>query len=475
MALLFLAIFMALDIALAVKLLSREKSREDAGEPPENGDASADEEAEGTQGGGSISADGEAGDKTGGGSTSADKEAGDKPDGGSATADKEAGDEPGSGSTTAGEAPGDAPDGTAAPSGPQNSREERAERLLAEMTLEQKAAQLFMITPEALTGYSRVTAAGEVTRSCLEQYPVGGIIYMAGNLIDPEQTRRMLANMSEYGRELLGFPIFLAVDEEGGTVARVARNEAFGVENVGNMSEIGASGDRAGAYRAGRTIGRYLAELGFNLDFAPVADVWSNEKNTIVKYRSFGSDAQLVRDMVREEIKGLEESGILSAVKHFPGHGSTAEDSHRGAAVINRTLQELSECDLIPFQGAIEAGVPLVMVGHLSLPQVIGSDVPAVLSREIIGDILREQLQFNGIVITDALDMGAVTDYYTSAEAAVLAVEAGADMLLMPENFQEAFQGILDAVKNGRLAEQRIDESVLRILTVKLRLEQEGT
>ncbi|MDE7297728.1 MAG: glycoside hydrolase family 3 protein, partial [Lachnospiraceae bacterium] len=243
----------------------------------------------------------------------------------------------------------------------------------------------------------------------------------------------------------------------------------------GNMCEIGASGDRAGAYRAGRTIGGYLAELGFNLDFAPVADVWSNEKNAVVKYRSFGSDAQLVADMVREEIKGLEESGILSAVKHFPGHGSTAEDSHRGAAVVNRTLQELSECDFIPFQGAIEAGVPFVMVGHLSLPQVIGSDVPAILCKEIIGDILRKQLQFNGIVITDALDMGAVTDYYTSAEAAVLAVEAGADMLLMPENFQEAFQGILDAVKDGRLTEQRLDESVLRILTVKLRLEQEET
>ena len=176
-----------------------------------------------------------------------------------------------------------------------------------------------------------------------------------------------------------------------------------------------------------------------------------------------------------EELKGLEENGILGAVKHFPGHGSTSEDSHKGAAVVSRTLEELNSCDLIPFRGAIEAGVPVVMVGHLSLPNVSESGVPAVLSGEIILNILREQLGFDGIVITDALDMGAITDGYTSAEAAVLAVEAGADMLLMPENFKEAYRGVLDAVEDGRLTEQRIDESVLRILTVKLRLQSRDT
>lgn len=350
---------------------------------------------------------------------------------------------------------------------PADSNDNRIEEFLSGMSLEQKVAQMFMITPEALTDYTKVTAAGEVTKQRFMQYPVGGVIYMAENLVDADQTREMLTNMKNYSMEFLGFPVFLGVDEEGGTVARIARNKVFKVENVGNMSEIGASGNCDLAYQAGGTIGAYLADLGFNLDFAPVADVWSNEKNTVVKYRSFGSDAELVRDMVTAQIRGFSEQGILSAVKHFPGHGSTAADSHKGAALVEKTLQELLECDLIPFQGAIEAGVPFVMVGHLSLPQIIGEDVPAVLSKEIITGILRGELKFDGIVITDALDMGAVTDYYNSAQAAVMAVNAGADMILMPENFIEAYEGVLDAVRRGDLSVERIDESVRRILRVK--------
>lgn len=353
---------------------------------------------------------------------------------------------------------------------PDSSADDRVEKLLAGMDLKQKVAQMFMVTPEALTGYSKVTAAGEVTKQCFIRYPVGGVIYMAGNLIDTEQTRIMLSNMQDYSVEYLGFPVFLGVDEEGGTVARIAGNRAFGVEDVGNISEIGASGNCDLAYQAGGTIGAYLSALGFNLDFAPVADVWSNKKNTVVKYRSPGSDAELVRDMVIAQIEGFKEQGILCAVKHFPGHGSTSEDSHNGAAVVERTLQELFECDLIPFKGAVQAGVPFVMVGHLSLPKVVEKDVPAVFSKEIITDILRGELGFCGIVITDALDMGAVTDYYSSAQAAVMAVAAGADMLLMPEDFVAAYEGVLNAVQRGELTQERIDESVRRILKVKLEM-----
>lgn len=438
-----LALLLA-DIVLAVKLLQKEEAHEDMPEGSAENNPGNGEEAEN----GSVLGESEA---EGMGQTPGNEQG---------NAD----------STQSGEDSGKIPGDNGGED--EDSPESRARELLAGMTLEQKVAQLFMITPEALTGYARVTAAGEVTKQSFEQHPVGGIIYMADNLADPEQTRTMLANMARYSLEALGLPVFLGVDEEGGTVARVARNAAFGVENVGNMSEIGASGDCGVAYAAGSTIGGYLADLGFNLDFAPVADVWSNPENTVVKYRSFGSDALLVRDMVVEEITGLKEQGILSVAKHFPGHGSTTADSHKGAAVVNKTLQELKACDLIPFQGAVEAGVPFVMVGHLSLPQVLENDVPAVLSKEIIQDILREELAFDGIVITDALDMGAITDYYTSAEAAVLAIEAGADMLLMPEDFRAAYQGVLDAVRDGRLTEQRIDESVLRILRVKLELEE---
>lgn len=359
---------------------------------------------------------------------------------------------------------------TSAEEPPDSSADDRVEKFLAGMDLKQKVAQMFMVTPEALTGYSKVTAAGEVTKQCFIRYPVGGVIYMAGNLIDTEQTRIMLSNMQDYSAEYLGFPVFLGVDEEGGTVARIARNRAFGVEDVGNISEIGASGNCDLAYQAGSTIGAYLSALGFNLDFAPVADVWSNKKNTVVKYRSPGSDAELVRDMVIAQIEGFKEQGILCAVKHFPGHGSTVGDSHNGAAVVERTLQELFECDLIPFKGAVQAGVPFVMVGHLSLPKVVEDDVPAVFSKEIITDILRGELGFDGIVITDALDMGAVTDYYSSAQAAVMAVAAGADMLLMPEDFVAAYEGVLNAVQRGELTQERIDESVRRILKVKLEM-----
>lgn len=359
---------------------------------------------------------------------------------------------------------------TSAEEPPDSSADDRVEKFLAGMDLKQKVAQMFMVTPEALTGYSKVTAAGEVTKQCFISYPVGGVIYMAGNLIDTEQTRIMLSNMQDYSVEYLGFPVFLGVDEEGGTVARIARNRAFGVEDVGNISEIGASGNCDLAYQAGSTIGAYLSALGFNLDFAPVADVWSNKKNTVVKYRSPGSDAELVRDMVIAQIEGFKEQGILCAVKHFPGHGSTSEDSHNGAAVVERTLQELFECDLIPFKGAVQAGVPFVMVGHLSLPKVVEEDVPAVFSKEIITGILRGELGFDGIVITDALDMGAVTDYYSSAQAAVMAVAAGADMLLMPEDFVAAYEGVLNAVQRGELTQERIDESVRRILKVKLEM-----
>lgn len=419
-----LAVLLAVDIVLGIRLMGRNGQGENT-EPPG-----------GSAGGGISSPDG----STGSGEITKMPGAG------------------GSGSP-------EAPSATNPP--PESSADRRAAELLSAMTLEQKVAQMFMVTPEALTGCTRVTAAGETTKQSFTQYPVGGMIYMAGNLTDPEQTRSMLDNMEAYSMELLGIPVFLGVDEEGGTVARIAKNEAFGVENVGDMSKIGASGDIQKARQAGSTIGAYLADLGFNLDFAPVADVWSNEKNTVVKYRSFGSDAALVQDMVKAQIAGLSEQGILSVVKHFPGHGSTAGDSHKGAAVVEKTLQELRECDLVPFAGAIGAGVPFVMVGHLSLPQVSGDDVPAVLSEKIIQEILREELGFEGIVITDALDMGAVTDYYSPQEAAVMAVTAGADMLLMPEDFAAAYEGVLGAVRDGRLTQERIDTSVLRILKVK--------
>ncbi|MCC8151497.1 MAG: N-acetylmuramoyl-L-alanine amidase [Lachnospiraceae bacterium] len=349
--------------------------------------------------------------------------------------------------------------------------EEKVAAKLEKLTLEEKVAQMFVVTPEALTGVGTAVQAGSTTQAAIEEYPVGGIVYMADNLQDPDQTAQMLENTMAYSQEAVGLPIFLSVDEEGGTVTRVASNSAFGVTDVGNMSDIGASGDTEAAYEAGCTIGSYLSELGFNLDFTPVADVLTNSENEVVKVRSFGSDAELVSQMVELEVAGLEEENVLACIKHFPGHGATGGDTHEGSVAAYRTLEELYESELVPFADAIEAGISFIMVGHFSLPEVTGDDTPCSLSSEIVTDLLREEMGYDGIVITDGLNMGAISDTYSSAQAVIRAVEAGVDMQLMPEDFRSAYEGLLAAVETGEISEERIDESVTRILTVKMQMD----
>ena len=351
--------------------------------------------------------------------------------------------------------------------------EEQAAQLVSQMTLEDKIAQMFVITPNALTGYaSGVTAAGDTTKEAYQSRPVGGIVYMADNLTDPEQTTTMLSNMQEIARERTGLPVFLCVDEEGGSVARIAGNDAFGVTDVGNMSDIGASGDVQNAYNAGSTIGSYLAALGFNVDFAPVADVLTNPDNQVIGQRSFGSDAQTVAGMVTSELQGLSAAGVYGMVKHFPGHGGTSGDSHDGAVSTDKTLEDLMAEELVPFQSAIDGGVNFVMVGHISAPNVTGDNAPATLSKVLITDVLRGQMGYNGIVITDAMNMEAITGFYNSDKAAVLAVTAGADMILMPADYNTAYTGILNAVNDGTITEERINESVTRIVKAKLAMGQ---
>lgn len=342
-----------------------------------------------------------------------------------------------------------------------------AEEKLASMTLEEKLAQMFFITPEALTGVSSATRAGETTKSSFSLYPVGGLVFFENNIQTPEQIIQMNQGLTEISLERIGVIPFLGVDEEGGTVLRIADNPQFSREDVGNMSELGSTGDPQNAYEAGRTLGTYLSEYGFNLDFAPVADLWNNPENQVVKYRSFGSDSALVSEMVKKETEGLKSCGISAVLKHFPGHGSTAADSHKGAAVSLRTEEELAAEEYLPFRAGIEAGAEFIMAGHLSFPNIEGQDIPATLSYHFLTEVLREELQFQGIIITDAMNMAAIANYYTSAEAAVAAVKAGADMILMPADFENAYRGLLEAVQNGEISENRINDSVKRILVVK--------
>lgn len=337
-----------------------------------------------------------------------------------------------------------------------------ADSCIAEMSLENKVAGLFMITPEALTGVDTVIQAGDTTKQMLSEYPVGGLVYFSKNIQSADQLKEML----DTTRNTMIYPVFLAVDEEGGSVSRVAG--AGLADNVGDMSEIGSTCDPEKAKEVGTTIGTYLSQFGFNVDFAPVADVVSVE-NAVIGNRSFGSDPNVVGTMVAAEVQGLQESGVSACLKHFPGIGDTTTDTHDEKTVSEKTLEDMQQTDLPAFQSGIDAGVDFVMVSHISIPNVVGDDTPCSLSGTVINDLLRNQLGYDGIVITDALDMSAITDSYSSAEAAVKAIEAGADMLLMPENFEEAYQGVLEAVQNGTISEERINESLKRIYRVKYR------
>ncbi len=350
------------------------------------------------------------------------------------------------------------------------TKTEEVQNIVDSMSLEEKVAQLFLVQPEAIVDIGTATAAGDATKQAINKTPVGGFVYFSDNLQSEQQVQDMLRNVQKYSEDRIGLPAFLSVDEEGGTVARVASTGRFDVTDVGDMAKIGASGDVQQARQAGETIGSYLSELGFNLDFAPDADVLTNPDNTVVKKRSFGSDPRVVSDMSLAVAQGLAQHQVYSVYKHFPGHGATAGDTHQGYAYTDKTLDELKQSELIPFENAIQNNAAFIMAAHISAPRVTGDDTPASLSKTMITDILRGQMGYDGIVVTDAMNMGAVTEQYTSAQAAVKALQAGADLVLMPEDFQEAYQGVLDAVKDGTLTEQRINESVTRIVKVKVHM-----
>ena len=393
------------------------------------------------------------------------------------------------------------------------------------MSMEDKVSGLFIITPEALTGVSPVTEAGETTKEAIESLPVAGLIYFAGNIESREQLVRMLANTEQWGGVNLGvettdkntvrqdpsdepesaaagesmaaeaaaeayaedadgtdqeeasgytihIPPFLAVDEEGGLVSRIA-DSSIEVPYVGPMADIGASGDPEAAFEAGNTIGGYLHELGFNLDFAPDADVLIDPGNQTIGDRSFGTDPALCGQMVGRYVDGLHQNGIASCIKHFPGLGDTETDTHTGGAWSSRTLEDYQGAEFLSFLGGINAGTDMIMISHLSNTELTGSDLPASLNKTLITDILRNGMGYEGVIITDSFQMGAVTERFDSAEAAVTAIEAGADLVLMPVDFRSARQGILDAVAAGRISEERIDQSLCRILLTRYKTGRE--
>ena len=328
------------------------------------------------------------------------------------------------------------------------------------MPLEAKVAGLFIVTPEAITGVSTAIQAGDGTRDALSQYPVGGLIYSKKNIQSEEQIVTMLDNTELYAR----YPLFIGLIEEGGSVAPLA--EAGIGTKVDGAKAIGESGDTNNAYLAGQTIGGDLARIGFNLDFAPVAGL-ANVDGSAVGDRSYGADPQAVAGYVAAAVQGLSDQGITACLKHFPGIGSSAQDTHTVLASTSRTAEQFRAEEFTVFRAGIDAGADMVMIGHISAPELTGDNVPCTFSEAVVTDILRNELGFQGVIITDAMNMKAVADYYDSADAAIQALRAGCDMILTPEDFEMAYNGVLQAVRDGIISEERIDDSLRRIYRIK--------
>jgi beta-N-acetylhexosaminidase len=336
----------------------------------------------------------------------------------------------------------------------------QAEQILSGMTTWEKVCQLFIVYPEAVTGVSPTTAAGEPTKAGLGKYPVGGIVYAAQNLVSGEQTRTMVANIQSYSP----IGLFIAADEEGGIVNRLM--SALGTTYFQSMYNYKDDGPDT-AYSNAATIAEDMVSCGFNTDFAPVADVWSNKNNTVIGKRAYSDDFSQAAVLVAAAVCGFHAGGVVCTLKHFPGHGNTNEDSHLGLAYVYKTEEELMEEELLPFISGIEAGADMVMVGHLTVTAM--DDVSASLSYKIVTGLLRGKLGFDGVVITDGMGMSAVASYYTTGEAAVMAIKAGDDIILGPPSLPDAADAVMRALDTGELTIERIDESVRRILLCKLR------
>ena len=355
-------------------------------------------------------------------------------------------------------APTATPEPTPEPTPTPDPVKTQAEALLADMSLHEKVCQLFVVRPEVLTGLSPVTVAGEATQLSLAEYPVGGLIYSVDNLVTQEQTREMIENTQSYSK----IPLIISADEEGGNVGRLMYK--LGTTFIHSMYSYKDEGPET-AYQNALTIGRDMTSCLFNTDYAPVADVWTNPANTVIGDRAYSDDFNEAAELVASAVRGFTDAGVVCCLKHFPGHGDTDTDTHEGAAVVNKSLDELRAGELLPFVSGIEAGADMVMIGHITVTAL--DDVPATISQAVISGLLRDELGWDGVVITDSLDMGALAGY-DSGEVCVRYLEAGGDILLGVPDLGTAVGAIESAVAEGRLTEQRIDESVLRVLSLKI-------
>ncbi len=350
------------------------------------------------------------------------------------------------------------------------SREEAVEAAagyMKNMTVEEKAGQLFIVNLELLDqkngNYYEWRRFTKRMKKSLDKYHIGGVILFSRNIAGRKQTEKLVTRLQENS----SIPLFISVDEEGGDVARIANNKKMGTTVFQTMEEIGRTKDASYVYNMGETIGSEISSLGFNVDFAPVADVKTSELNLEIGTRSFGGEPDKVAEFTSAFVKGIQKQNVSATLKHFPGQGSSSGDTHIESVNIDSSIASLRKNDFVPFEAGIAAGADFVMVSHISVSKVTETAQPASMSNLVMDTILRDELGFQGVIITDAMDMASITDNYTSAEAAYGAVSGGADIVLMPLDLEMAYNEIINRINNGSISKERLDASVLRILTVK--------
>ncbi|MDP4102142.1 MAG: beta-N-acetylhexosaminidase, partial [Bacillota bacterium] len=361
-----------------------------------------------------------------------------------------------------------------------------ANQIVNRMSLDEKLGQMLMPDfrnwqKEGESSPQALTEMNDEVASLVKKYQFGGIILFAENVKTTKQTVQLT---DDYQKASPKIPLMLSIDQEGGIVTRLGEGTNF----PGNMA-LGAARSRINAYQTGSIIGKELSALGINTDFSPVVDINNNPDNPVIGVRSFSSNRELTSRLGLYTMKGLQRQDIASALKHFPGHGDTDVDSHYGLPLVSHGQERLREVELYPFQKAIDAGADMVMTAHVQFPafddttyksKLDGSDilVPATLSKKVMTGLLRQEMGFNGVIVTDALNMKAIADHFGQEEAVVMAVKAGVDIALMPasvtslkeeQKFARVIQALKEAVKNGDIPEQQINNSVERIISLKIK------
>lgn len=329
--------------------------------------------------------------------------------------------------------------------------ENKIEEMLDNMSLEEKIGQMLIVN------FNFDTASEDLV-NYFEKVKPGGIILMKPNFTNFENTKKLVQDI----KKLFDIPLIVSVDQEGGRVQRLQYLSDGNPIFVPDMLSLGKLNDSNLTYEVGKVIAEEVRTIGVNVDFAPVLDIYSNLDNKVIGDRSFGHDANTVGTLALSLAKGLKDNGVIPVFKHFPGHGDTATDSHVKLPIIYKTYEELESLELIPFKKSIESGADIIMTAHIALPNITGDNTPATLSKVIITDILKEKLNFKGIVITDALNMKSLTNYYSNEEIILKSIEAGNDILLMPVDAKNAIQVIKE-----NISEERINESVRKILVFK--------